>query len=83
MVNDLDLLLSTALDGVGVAYLPEPMVATFLSEGRMVRVLEGWSRPVPGYFIYHPSRRQTPMPLQAFLKFVKKWRKTAAIAARE
>jgi DNA-binding transcriptional LysR family regulator len=83
IVNDLDLLLSSALDGVGVAYLPEPMVAPLLSEGRLVTVLEGWNRPVPGYFIYHPSRRQSPMPLQVFLKFVKKWRKTAVIAARE
>jgi DNA-binding transcriptional LysR family regulator len=82
MVNDLDLLLRSALDGVGVAYLPEPMVAPLLSESRLVTVLKGWCRHVPGYFIYHPSRHQTPMPLQAFLKFAKKWRKSAAIAAR-
>ena len=34
-----------------------------------MRVLEGWNRTRPGIFLYHPSRRQTPMPLQVFLKF--------------
>jgi hypothetical protein len=40
-------------------------------------LLEGWSCTLPGIFLYHPSRRQTPMPLQVFLKFVEKWRKRA------
>jgi DNA-binding transcriptional LysR family regulator len=76
-VNDLELSLSATLDGVGVAYLAEPMIAQHLAEGRLVILLEGWSCTLPGIFLYHPSRRQTPMPLQVFLKFVEKWRKRA------
>jgi DNA-binding transcriptional LysR family regulator len=74
-VNDLELLLSAALDGVGVAYLAEPMIEQHLAEGRLVTLLEGWSCTLPGIFLYHPSRRQTPMPLLVFLKFIEKWRK--------
>jgi DNA-binding transcriptional LysR family regulator len=73
-VNDLELLLSATVDGIGVAYLGEPMVESHLAEGRLVALLEGWSCTLPGIFLYHPSRRQTPMPLLVFLKFIEKWK---------
>jgi DNA-binding transcriptional LysR family regulator len=75
VVNDVDALLLNVLDGVGVGHLPEPIVASHLAQGRLVSLLEDWSRTTPGIFLYHPSRRQTPMPLQVFLGFVEKWRK--------
>jgi DNA-binding transcriptional LysR family regulator len=82
-VNDIDAAFKSALDGVGVAHLPEPIVASHLSEGRLIPMLEDWSRTLPGVFLYHPSRRQTPKPLEVFLRFVEKWRKrtlTGAVA---
>jgi DNA-binding transcriptional LysR family regulator len=78
IVNDFDLLLHTALAGVGIAYVAEPIIASYLAQGRLEILLEGWSGPLPGVFLYHPSRRQTPMPLQVFLRFVVKWRRRAA-----
>ena len=75
MVNDVELALTATLDGVGVGYLPEPMIASQLAQGRLVVLLEAWSRTVPGVFLYHPSRRQTPAPLEVFLRFAEKWRK--------
>ncbi|WP_257165313.1 LysR family transcriptional regulator [Bradyrhizobium sp. SRS-191] len=74
IVNDFDLALNAALDGVGVAYLVEPMVDPHLADGRLVRLLPDWNYATPGLFLYHPSRRQPPMPLQVFLDFVKRWR---------
>jgi len=82
IVNDADVLLRTTLQGVGVGYLPEPMVASHLAEGRLEILLEDWSHTVPGIFLYHPSRRQTPMPLQVFLRFIEKWRKRAPVPSR-
>ena len=82
IVNDADMLLRSALQGVGVAYLPTPMIASHLAQGRLVPLLEDWSRTVPGIFLYHPSRRQPPMPLQVFLKFVEKWRKRSQVPNR-
>ncbi|UGY19915.1 LysR family transcriptional regulator [Bradyrhizobium septentrionale] len=73
-VNDLDLLLSATLDGVGISYLAEPLAAPYLAQGRLIALLAGWSFTLPGVFLYHPNRRQTPMPLMVFLKFIKKWR---------
>jgi DNA-binding transcriptional LysR family regulator len=74
-VNDAELMLSATLDGVGIGFLPESMIATHVAAGRLVVLLDGWSRTVAGYYLYHPSRRQTPMPLQVFLRFIEKWRK--------
>jgi DNA-binding transcriptional LysR family regulator len=75
IVSEIDLALQNTLLGVGVGYLPEPIVAPHLAQGRLVALLEGWSNTLPGVFLYHPSRRQTPKPLEVFLKFVEKWRK--------
>lgn len=69
-VNDADLLMSCVLDGVGVGYLPEPMVAAQVESGELVHLLKGWSGERTGVFLYHPSRRQPPAPLQAFISFV-------------
>jgi DNA-binding transcriptional LysR family regulator len=81
-VNDPELFLSAILDGVGVGYLSEPMIASYVAQGRLVPLLEGWSRTLPGFFLYHPSRRQPPMPLQVFLRFIEKWRKQTLKAKR-
>lgn len=74
-VNDLDLWLSAILEGVGIGYLPEPIIAPHLAQGRLVTLLEDWTRSIDGVFLYHPSRRQTPMPLAVFLRFIEKRRK--------
>ena len=75
IANDIDLVVRFVLDGGGVGRLPEPLVASHIAQGRLVNVLEDWSTTKPGIFLYHPSRRQTPMPLQVFLRFVEIWRK--------
>ncbi|PWK92896.1 LysR family transcriptional regulator [Fulvimonas soli] len=50
-----------ALDGLGIAFLPEEEFAPHIGEGRLVRVLEDWCPPFSGYHLYYPSRRQ-PSP---------------------
>lgn len=55
--NSLALRLKSALDGLGIAYLPEDQVLSHVAEGRLVRVLEDWCPWFPGYHLYYPSRR--------------------------
>ena len=55
--NNIALRLNAALAGMGLAFMPEDLVAAPLSEGRLVRVLEDWCPPFPGYHLYYPSRR--------------------------
>ncbi|MBB3931921.1 DNA-binding transcriptional LysR family regulator [Kaistia hirudinis] len=69
-LNDTGLLRDAALRGVGLAYLPEPSTARDVEEGRLVRLLESWSRSFSGFFLYHPGRRQTPPPLRALIDFL-------------
>jgi DNA-binding transcriptional LysR family regulator len=47
-----------ALDGLGIAYLPEEEFAPHIEAGRLVRVLQDWCPPFSGYHLYYPSRRQ-------------------------
>ena len=65
--NDSDLMREAAIRGVGVAYLYEDDAQEDLRAGRLVRVLEDWCPRLPGYFLYHPSRRQTPPALAALI----------------
>ncbi|PZM17185.1 LysR family transcriptional regulator [Rhizobium tubonense] len=56
--NNIALRLNAALDGLGLAYLPADVVQPYIGDGRLVRVLEDWCPPFPGYHLYYPSRRQ-------------------------
>ena len=68
IVDDAEIQVRAALDGVGVVWTLEHYAAPFVSAGRLVRVLEGWCAPFPGYFLYYPSRRQQPAALTALIK---------------
>jgi DNA-binding transcriptional LysR family regulator len=57
--NTLALRVSAALDGFGLAYLPEDHVRAHIADGRLVAVLDDWCPPFPGYHLFYPSRRQT------------------------
>jgi DNA-binding transcriptional LysR family regulator len=64
--NNIALRLHAALAGFGLTYVPEDVVQAHLADGRLVRVLEDWCPPFPGYHLYYPSRRQ-PAPAFALL----------------
>nr|WP_106743466.1 LysR family transcriptional regulator [Yoonia maritima] len=57
VLNTLGLRISAALDGLGIAYLPEDQVLGHIAAGRLVRVLEDWCPSFPGYHLYYPSRK--------------------------
>jgi DNA-binding transcriptional LysR family regulator len=62
-----DLILDAALAGHGVAYTYEDTVTAHVVARRLTRVLEKWCPPFPGYYLYHPSRRQMPPALSALI----------------
>jgi DNA-binding transcriptional LysR family regulator len=65
--NDGDLLLAAALAGQGIAYLFEDQITDLVAEGRLLQVLTQWCPIFPGYYLYHPNRRQTPPALAALI----------------
>jgi DNA-binding transcriptional LysR family regulator len=56
--NTVGMMRQAALDGFGLAYLPEDQVEPAIAEGKLVRVLADWCPPRPAYYLYYPSRRQ-------------------------
>lgn len=58
IANDIALARRAAIDGLGIAYLPEDYLQADIEDGALVRVLEDWTPPFPGYHLYYPSRRQ-------------------------
>jgi DNA-binding transcriptional LysR family regulator len=52
-------MLSAALAGFGLAYVPEDLAQPHIAKGRLRRVLEDWCAPYAGYHLYYPSRRQS------------------------
>jgi DNA-binding transcriptional LysR family regulator len=68
IVNDAEIQVRAALDGVGVVWTLEHYAAPFVAAGKLVRVLEDWCSPFAGYFLYYPSRRQQPAALSALIK---------------
>jgi DNA-binding transcriptional LysR family regulator len=67
IVDDLEIVISAAVDGVGLAFMAEENAAQHLASGALVQVLEDWCQPYPGFFIYYPSRRQQPAALSALI----------------
>jgi DNA-binding transcriptional LysR family regulator len=65
--NNSDLILEAALAGHGIAYAYADAVTAHVAAGRLTRVLEKWCPLFPGYYLYHPSRRQTPPALSALI----------------
>jgi DNA-binding transcriptional LysR family regulator len=60
MVNDTDLAIRAAVDGLGIAYTIEALADPLLRSGQLVRVLEDWSPSFEGLFLYYPGHRQVP-----------------------
>lgn len=65
--NNIAMRLSSVLDGVGLAYMPQDQVQDHIDAGRLVRLLEDWSPTFTGYHLYYPNRRHHSA---AFTNFV-------------
>lgn len=57
--NDADLLVAAALEGFGILYILEDLVAAPIADGRLTRLLEPWCEPFPGYHLYYADRKGT------------------------
>jgi DNA-binding transcriptional LysR family regulator len=69
--NDMPTLLGAAVEGLGLAQVPEPIAAGAVKAGKLVPVLERFAPMAPGVFLYYPSRHQMMPKLRAFIDHVK------------
>jgi DNA-binding transcriptional LysR family regulator len=56
--NTAEMVCKAVIDGFGLAYLPEDMTTEAVADGSLIRLLDDWTPPFPGYHLYYPSRRQ-------------------------
>jgi len=71
-INDEEVAVRAALDGVGVLYTFLDLVAPLIAAGQLVPLLEDWNAYSVDLFLYYSSRRQVSAPLQAFIEFLRK-----------
>ena len=64
--------IDAALNGYGIAYLPENLVTPHIASGRLIQVLDDWSPLFSGYHLYYPSRRQTSPAFQILINALSK-----------
>jgi DNA-binding transcriptional LysR family regulator len=57
--NNIYNVLDAALDGFGLAYMPEEIALPHIAKGSLKRVLQDCSPYWDGYHLYYPSRRQS------------------------
>ncbi|TCU23761.1 DNA-binding transcriptional LysR family regulator [Rhizobium azibense] len=74
-LDDSDLILRAAREGVGLAYLNEWQVSEDLANGRLQKVLEDWTAPYPGLCLYYPGRRHIPAKLRSFVELIREVRR--------
>lgn len=66
-LDEASLARAAALDGIGLGYFMEQDVRDDLACGRLLRVLEDWTPPLPGLCLYYPGRRNLSAGMKAFL----------------
>jgi DNA-binding transcriptional LysR family regulator len=71
IANDFPTMLGAAVEGVGLAQVPEPVAAEAVKSGKLVRVLDKFAPMAPGVFLYYPGHRQMMPKLRAFIDHVK------------
>jgi len=69
--NSIVHVLNGAIDGIGLAYVPEALAAPYLADGRLNEVLADWCPYFQGFHLYYPHRRQASPAFCAFVDAVR------------
>jgi DNA-binding transcriptional LysR family regulator len=51
VVDDVEIVIRAVLDGIGLAFVSDERVVPQLKSGKLIRVLEDWCQPFPGFFL--------------------------------
>lgn len=70
-LDNTQLMVEAAQNGLGIAYVPEDYARAALKEGRLKTVLDDWCPPIPGLFLYFSGNRHVPASLRALIELVR------------
>jgi DNA-binding transcriptional LysR family regulator len=71
IASDIPTVLGAAVEGLGLAQVPGPLVKALIASGRLQALLTPFAVTIPGVFLYHPGKRQVLPKLRAFIEHVK------------
>ena len=66
--NSIMHVLNAAIDGIGLAYVPEQLAEPYIQEGKLLMILTEWCPYFPGFHLYYPNRRQSSPAFKAFVE---------------
>ncbi|MGN6481265.1 LysR family transcriptional regulator [Luteibacter sp.] len=69
--GDLCVSIDAALAGVGLTLVLDDQIDEYVREGKLVRVLEDWCPPYPGFMLYYPRQRRVTSALRAFIEYLR------------
>jgi DNA-binding transcriptional LysR family regulator len=72
IAHDYTTLVGAAIQGVGLAQAPAPLVQAAIADGRLQALLTPFAVTTPGVFLYYPDRRQVLPKLRAFIDHVRR-----------
>ncbi len=69
--SDEDIILQSAIEGEGIAYVYKSLAEKALKSGQLIEILEHWL-PAPGqFYLYYHGRRHMQPALRVFIDFIK------------
>ena len=71
IAHDYPTLLGAAIQGLGLAQVPDPLAKDSVAKRRLDALLTPFAVTTPGVFLYHPRRRQVLPKLRAFIEHMK------------
>ncbi|WHO75065.1 LysR family transcriptional regulator [Rhizobium sp. BT03] len=71
ITHDFPTMLGAALEGMGLAQVPEPIAVEQIRTGKLIEVLASFAPKTPGVFLYYPGHRQMTPKLRAFIDHMK------------
>jgi DNA-binding transcriptional LysR family regulator len=77
LTNHVPLLLRMVRAGRGLTVYFERELRGDIERGDLEVVLEEYSTPFPGFFLYYPGRRQASPPLRALIDYILSWRRNS------
>lgn len=70
-LTDQPLMVEAAIDGIGIAFVPDHLVQNALRDGRLIRLLEDWCPSFPGLCLCYPGHRHVSTGLRALIDLIK------------
>jgi DNA-binding transcriptional LysR family regulator len=69
--NSMIHVMNAALDGIGLAYVPDFLARPHIASGHLKEVLADWSPYFEGFHLYYPNRRQASPAFTAFVEAIR------------